>query len=124
MNAQSSIINVSVPLRGNGYETGNITNVNTNTSTSVSVPLRGNGYETEKNNSHFFGKKKKVSVPLRGNGYETITFQLELSCDEALFVSVPLRGNGYETSNSPLCRSFYSLFPSPCGEMGMKPLPL
>ena len=64
-----------------------------------------------------------VSVPLRGNGYEKRRNCISESVDDRL-VSVPLRGNGYEKLSFlqnvvPISR-LIEVFPSPCGEMGMK----
>ena len=89
----------------------------------VSVPLRGNGYETFLNLSQIKADPILVSVPLRGNGYETGS---EPTLDAVKkIVSVPLRGNGYETKIYDWCdrQCRETEFPSPCGEMGMKLFP-
>jgi hypothetical protein len=68
-------------------------------------------------------KPGDVSVPLWGNGYETRWIK-KSSVRAGLRVSVPLWGNGYETLRSELTLclvvQLLILFPSPCGEMGMK----
>ena len=64
---------------------------------------------------------KFVSVPLRGNGYESIGLSHGKSHLNLSMVSVPLRGNGYETKVLSRYKAIAETFPSPCGEMGMKP---
>ena len=63
--------------------------------TKVSVPLRGNGFETLSLCVYFCLINCFVSVPLRGNGFETLLYQR--SYTSGTRVSVPLRGNGFET---------------------------
>ena len=63
-----------------------------------------------------------VSVPLRGNGYEKRQ-NMKGTCLHISAVSVPLRGNGYEKQpGMSLVYILGYMFPSPCGEMGMKNL--
>ncbi len=64
----------------------------------VSVPLRGNGFETTKSPQPPRWTAIKVSVPLRGNGFET--YDLRELCNNSSYVSVPLRGNGFETTET------------------------
>ncbi len=90
-----------------------------NTSSIVSVPLRGNGRES----GAYFSSSWvvwDVSVPLRGNGRERDNLVSPLSIPRIL-VSVPLRGNGRERdafSESGIDDS--GKFQSPCGEMVVK----
>ena len=88
----------------------------------VSVPLRGNGFETpaRKNKSCKLGCNE-VSVPLRGNGFETQGDSLSSNQNGKLFPS-PCGVMGLK----PLVGLFFGImllilgFPSPCGVMGLK----
>ncbi|NMF61151.1 hypothetical protein HC246_24790 [Pseudanabaena yagii GIHE-NHR1] len=61
---------VSVPLRGNGFETYRAILAQVST-LLVSVPLWGNGFETIKVINVGDYKPSLVSVPLRGNRRES-----------------------------------------------------
>jgi hypothetical protein len=66
---------VSIPLRGIGYEKPNCFLKIVKRNMGVSIPLRGIGYE-----KHYSGYCSKsshsVSIPLRGIGYEKQGVQL------------------------------------------------
>ncbi len=89
---------VSVPLRGNGYETFGFNQPSTSP-VSVSVPLRGNGCETgatttvKKTVNRFPSPCGVMGVKHRG---------VEYVPQQNISVSVPLRGNGCETGRAPL----------------------
>ena len=89
----------------------------------VSVPLRGNGFETSDTKKALIRPNDSVvSVPLRGNGFETVCISdWKMVGYMSGRVSVPLRGNGFETA--AFLGAFFLLaflFPSPCGVMGLK----
>ena len=90
----------------------------------VSVPLRGNGFETSDTKKALIRPNDSVvSVPLRGNGFETVCISdWKMVGYMSGRVSVPLRGNGFETVNYFFQRERTKVrFPSPCGVMGLKP---
>ena len=88
----------------------------------VSVPLRGNGYEKQLICliADSFMSTRQVSVPLRGNGYEKLWIGCVLWQRYSPFPSpcgeMGMKNDSLSKKDSSGAREF----PSPCGEMGMK----